>query len=73
METIKRTQISGFVPKKATFAKQNPDKSFIEKFYKINERGVPVYYGEQGGWHASFTFENESAMINNGSFLKIID
>lgn len=68
---IKISEITGSVPTGATFAKLNPSKSFIEKFYKINEYGIPCYWGEQGGWHGSTSYTNEIAISQSENFLKI--
>lgn len=71
METIKRQDIKGETPKDAQFAKLNPSGDFIEKFYKINEHEIPMYYGEQGGWHGSFSHTKDS-ILKSPLFLQII-
>lgn len=71
METILRTNIKGSVPFDAEFAKLNPSKKFIEKFYKISENGGLVYYGEQGGWHGSLSYKL-SDVETSPFFLRII-
>lgn len=69
---INRSSITGKVPAKAQFAKLNPSREFVEMFYRVNECDVPLYYGEQGGWHGSFSFTAADLTPENG-FLKITD
>lgn len=71
MKTINAKDIEGYVPASAEYAMFNPSGKFIQKFYKINKAGVPVYYGEQGGWHASFSHTTASIMASP-SFKKIL-
>lgn len=71
MKTIRRSEINGEIPKDAQYAAFNPSREFIQKFYKINDNDIPVYWGEQGGWHASFSHTKES-IFNNPLFFEIV-
>lgn len=71
MDTINRNNINGKVPEGAQYAMQNPAKQFIQKFYRITERGNAQFYGEQGGWHPS-GFSKEQLLAKD-TVLKIID
>lgn len=51
LETLERTED---MPKTAQFAVTTPSGEYIQKFYRVNALGVLQYFGERGGWHASY-------------------
>lgn len=40
------------------FIRLNPSKKFVQKLYRLKEN-VLHYYGEQGGWHHSFSHNSD--------------
>jgi hypothetical protein len=50
------------MPETRYFLSYNPTKEFIQKLYRLasdRSKLVLQYYGEQGGWHYSFTYSED--------------
>ena len=51
------------------FIRYNPTKEFVQMLYKLttNDKGslVLLYYGEQGGWHYSFSYNDKQEEFIN--------
>ena len=76
---INASDIEGTVPKEATLACLNPNRTVIQKFYRWHEikfndnttKTILQYWGEQGGWHNS-GYNVKPNGLKYLKFLKII-
>lgn len=58
------------------FKRLNPSKEFIEMLYKLSDN-ILQYYGEQRGWHYSFSFgdsvETREALLASDRMIEVTE